>query len=353
MDTTSSSISRKGLSTTCSLITPLKNERENIAQLWEAIQGQTYRPAEWIIADNGSTDGTYEWLSKNKERSSFPVTVLELPGCTLAAMMNTAIRLATSEILVCCHGGMQIPQMWLESLLKPMQDELIDVAGGAWRSYGETPLEQWVAKNMWTDNGNLDEQTWLPASRSLAFRRAAWVKVGGFPEWLPRFGEDTLFAIRLHVAGCRFALVRHPVVGWRPKSSLGKLFRQYKLYSEADALMGLRTYPLKFFARPWCFFALAAFVVLAVQSFWIGLMFFLVMVVTDYVVLLQRKVYPQIAGYFFWAWFIHIAEQVGYVQAAVERLTGRVRLLRNDLDIVRAYRRRLEGHKGKDRGSLS
>ena len=64
----------------CTLVTPLRNERDSVEELWSSITTQDLLPGEWIIADNGSTDGTYEWLLRQSSTASFPVTVLSLPG---------------------------------------------------------------------------------------------------------------------------------------------------------------------------------------------------------------------------------------------------------------------------------
>ncbi|MGA2507224.1 MAG: glycosyltransferase [Chitinispirillaceae bacterium] len=64
----------------CALITPLKNERDNVESLWTSIRTQTHTPDEWIITDNGSIDGTYEWLIAHATDSPFPIKVLSLPG---------------------------------------------------------------------------------------------------------------------------------------------------------------------------------------------------------------------------------------------------------------------------------
>ena len=40
------------------LITPARNEEGSLPRLAESILAQSARPAEWIIVDDGSTDGT-------------------------------------------------------------------------------------------------------------------------------------------------------------------------------------------------------------------------------------------------------------------------------------------------------
>ena len=46
------------------LITPARNERENIVRTIQAVVRQTVRPAKWVIVSDGSTDGTDEIVRK-------------------------------------------------------------------------------------------------------------------------------------------------------------------------------------------------------------------------------------------------------------------------------------------------
>jgi glycosyltransferase involved in cell wall biosynthesis len=43
------------------LVTPARDERENLGRLAAAVRDQRLRPAHWVIVDDGSTDGTLEF----------------------------------------------------------------------------------------------------------------------------------------------------------------------------------------------------------------------------------------------------------------------------------------------------
>jgi biofilm PGA synthesis N-glycosyltransferase PgaC len=42
------------------IVTPARNERENLSRLAESVLGQDHRPARWVIVDDGSDDGMHE-----------------------------------------------------------------------------------------------------------------------------------------------------------------------------------------------------------------------------------------------------------------------------------------------------
>lgn len=49
------------------LITPARDERENLDRLCRSLVAQEFRPREWVIVDNGSIDGTAEYAAKLAE----------------------------------------------------------------------------------------------------------------------------------------------------------------------------------------------------------------------------------------------------------------------------------------------
>jgi GT2 family glycosyltransferase len=78
----------------------------------------------------------------------------------------------------------------------------------------------------------------LPSSRSILFRRAAWERVGGYPEWLD-YCEDLVFDLALRRSGCTFAFAPEAIAHFRPRRSLAAFFRQYYLYVRGDGKAGL------------------------------------------------------------------------------------------------------------------
>jgi len=237
------------------LVTPMKNEIVGIEALWQSIQSQTLLPDEWIIADNGSTDGTYEWLMQQSSTSPIPVTVLKLPGKTIAEMMNLAISKAQSKYIACCHAGTDIPKNWMHELMSPVaKNPAIEVVAGAWEAVGDTPFAKWYSRLIDFDLEKVDHAHYVPATRSMAFTKSSWEKCGKFPEWLPMFGEDTLFGLRLKDSGVRFYVATKAKVGWYPKPTLWQALRQEKRYMEADFIMGLRSLGWKECIRPWIIF---------------------------------------------------------------------------------------------------
>jgi hypothetical protein len=80
---------------------------------------------------------------------------------------------------------------------------------------------------------DIDPNTFLPSSRSIAFTKASWQAAGGYPEWLD-FCEDLIFDLRLKDAVGAFAFAPQAIAHFRPRSSLRAFFKQYYQYARGD-----------------------------------------------------------------------------------------------------------------------
>src|SRR5690349_20415206 len=60
------------------LATPARNERQGLPALLDTVAGQTLLPLRWVIVDDGSDDGSREWLASVADRYPF-LEVLSAP----------------------------------------------------------------------------------------------------------------------------------------------------------------------------------------------------------------------------------------------------------------------------------
>jgi cellulose synthase/poly-beta-1,6-N-acetylglucosamine synthase-like glycosyltransferase len=80
---------------------------------------------------------------------------------------------------------------------------------------------------------DIKPERFLPSSRSVAFRKAAWERVGGYPEWLD-YCEDLIFDLRLKDEAFRFAFAPKAIAHFRPRSGLKSFWIQYYRYARGD-----------------------------------------------------------------------------------------------------------------------
>ena len=60
------------------------------------------------------------------------------------------------------------------------------------------------------------KEEFLPATRSMAFRKEVWKKIGGFDENLSH-NEDYAFANKIKKLGFKIKFVQDAVVNWIPR----------------------------------------------------------------------------------------------------------------------------------------
>src|SRR5438105_2321925 len=215
-----------------SLMATVKDAGENVGEFLASIRAQTRAPDEIVIVDGGSTDGTTEIL-----RTAEGVTVIEEPGANIARGRNVAIAAATHDVIAVSDADCILDPEWLERLLVPMERGA-DVAMGAYRPRADGLFQTCASAVTVPDPDELRAERFMPSSRSVAFRRDAFLDAGGYPEWLDR-GEDMYLNLRWREAGARMELAADAVVEWRVRPSLAEHWRQYADYARHDAIAGM------------------------------------------------------------------------------------------------------------------
>jgi glycosyltransferase involved in cell wall biosynthesis len=221
------------------VIITVYNEEETIERLLDSLKVQSRQPDEIIIADAGSTDRTQEIIQTYSERG-YPIQLLVEPGANRARGRNLAIRQAKGEVIASIDAGCQARSGWLESLVAPFEAESPpEVVSGFYQPEAYSVWEEAVGTATVPTLAEVNRREFLPSSRSAAFTRAAWERVGGYPEYV-ECAEDTAFDLALRRARCRFWFVPEALVSWRMKPFLHAVFRQFFRYARSDGELGHR-----------------------------------------------------------------------------------------------------------------
>jgi len=214
------------------VIVTVRNESRSIDALLDSLLRGTRSPDEIVIADGGSTDDTVERL-RARAATEPRLRVLETPG-NRSVGRNAAIRAARNDIIACTDAGVEVEPAWLEEILRPFEsDSAVDVVAGFYRPVAGTAFERAAGVVSAPRLKEVDLERFLPSTRSVAFRREAWRKAGGFDEALAH-NEDTPFALAMKRAGCRFAFAPAAIVGWRPRGDLSAFYRQHRRFGFGD-----------------------------------------------------------------------------------------------------------------------
>ena len=217
-----------------SVIATVLNERPSIAALLESLAEQTRPPDEIVIVDGGSTDGTWERLQAAEAEGPLPLRALSLPGANISAGRNHAIAAARHSVIAATDAGVRLAPDWLEHLVAPFAAENPpDVVGGVFVSAPQSLFERTLGAITLPRPDELQAESFLPSSRSVAFTKAIWENVGGYPEWLD-YCEDLVFDLAMRRQEGQFALSTDAVVYFRPRPTLRAFAKQYYRYARGD-----------------------------------------------------------------------------------------------------------------------
>lgn len=216
------------------LIATTYNAEEGLTAWCESIQKQTRKPDEVIIVDGGSTDGTLAILRK------YPFRVIYRPDLNrkyhkspVAAGRNAAIEAASPGIICVTDAGCVLSLKWVEKITEQFKHEEIDVVGGSYTGVSTNDFSHRVSLFLSRNTLMITEFS----SRSIAFRRSLWQRVGGYPE-VSITAEDTLF--NLAIKGERFGFAQEALVYWRcPDSWKAFAMLQYR-YAYGDGYSLIR-----------------------------------------------------------------------------------------------------------------
>jgi glycosyltransferase involved in cell wall biosynthesis len=214
------------------LISTVYNEAPTIQRWIEALRRQTARPDEFIIVDGGSKDQTVALLEAGFTGADFPKPRLIVKRCNIAEGRNIAIQNTTADIIVSIDAGSEPDPRWFEEITRPFREHPeLNAVGGRCPMIITNDLQKKIQRvyQSYEDNPPVGADC-SPSSRNVAFRRAAWASVGGYPEWLTLTAEDLIFNQMLQFIGVRFYYQPTAIVTWENRPNLRSFLRMMKNY---------------------------------------------------------------------------------------------------------------------------
>lgn len=281
-----------------SVIMTVLNEGESLRAVLDSLAAQTRPPDEVVIADGGSRDSTLAVIHEYME--SLPLKVIQTPGANISQGRNAAIRAASGGVIASTDAGVRCEPTWLERLVAPYADNLQSpispphAVAGFFRSDPANVFELALGATTLPEARDVNPHTYLPSSRSVAFRKSAWEAVGGYPEWID-YCEDVIFDLKMREEFGPFVFVPEAIVHFRPRPGLRAFFRQYYQYARGDGKANL--FPRQHAIRYFTYLVAAPLLIYAALS-----------------------VSP-------WLWLLGVAAGLAYVRLPLRRLWPRLREL--------------------------
>ena len=221
------------------------NEVDDIDALVESLMRQTLAPAEVIIVDGGSADGTWEHLEA--ARLKYPTLVpIRDESCSLqrcpgpiARGRNVAVGAASSDVIAFTDAGCTHAPEWLANLTAPiLKGDSQYSVGGSWIDPEKSTAWDVASAPFFGIKLHPDAPTKSCTARSMAFRKELWQRVGGFPETV-FLGEDTMFdsQVRMLVTP---VFPQRAKASYRPRHTFRSSVRQMISYAVTDGVLGGR-----------------------------------------------------------------------------------------------------------------
>jgi GT2 family glycosyltransferase len=183
------------------------------------------------VADNGSTDGSMEWLTENYNE----VEIIRLDkNYGFAGGYNLAVNELNEKYIVLLNSDIEVTEGWLEPLVNFMDSnpdvascqpkilsfdnknffEYAGAAGGFIDKYGYPFCRGRIFSEVEKDNGQYDYQTdiFWSSGACMIVRGEAWKKCGGFDDQFFAHMEEIDLCWRFNNAGYRVCFLPGSVV---------------------------------------------------------------------------------------------------------------------------------------------
>jgi glycosyltransferase involved in cell wall biosynthesis len=182
-----------------SIVATVLNEAADIGRGVASLLAQVPSATEVIVVDGGSSDGTWEWLAEMQTKDPRLVAIrdetcsLKFSSGPVSRGRNVAIAAASTAVIATADAGCTYASDWLANLTAPLIAGIAEYAlGGSCLDPQDHTLWDVASATFFSIKLGAEEPTKSCTARSMAFTKALWERIGGFPESV-LVGEDTLF----------------------------------------------------------------------------------------------------------------------------------------------------------------
>lgn len=250
--------------TTVSIVLPIRNEEQYIAECLRSLLQQSYnaQPVEILVVDGRSSDRSREIVA-DFERQYPNVICIDNPAGIVPVGMNIGIRRACGQIIIRADGHNFYPKDYVANCVKYLNETGADNVGGPWLTVpAENSMGAHLVSAMLSNPFGVGDSRFRTTSADAfvetvpfgAYRRELFDEIGFFNEKLVRNQDNELNA-RIRKAGGKIyqaaalQTVYHPVASFKMLLKQTLTQSQWHVFSmkENTSSMGLRHFVPSFF----------------------------------------------------------------------------------------------------------
>lgn len=181
-----------------SIIVPCKNEVNNLKKTIDSIMNsKTKLCYEIIVVDDGSTDGSCDFINMNIEIYK-DIKLISVFNLGAAGSRNFGTKIASGKYLFFCDAHVSVPNYWLDTLIKTLEDNnahiiapvIADMVKEECKGYGQT----WNNKLevMWLLDKSEGNGLEIPIACGCAFgiKKEVFDEIGGFDKYFEVWGKE-------------------------------------------------------------------------------------------------------------------------------------------------------------------
>jgi glycosyltransferase involved in cell wall biosynthesis len=210
-----------GVTIEVSVVIPVLDGAETLADQIDAVLSQLVDDAELIIVDNGSTDTTPDIIERYVERCE-RVRAVHVPVRGVNRARNAGVDVASGRFILLCDADDIVQQGWLEGFRAALGRA--DLVGGVLIGRDSTGAEVELPDPRKPQEWELSS----PWGCCCAFRRETWARVGGFDDRMSGAFDEFDFFLRAQLLGATLVWSDDAAIRYSWDPSEAKRYRWWR-----------------------------------------------------------------------------------------------------------------------------
>lgn len=215
-----------------SIIVPVYNRREEVADLLRSLEAQTDKGFEIILVEDGSTQLS---LPDGKGPEGLRLKYYKKSNEGRSIARNYGMAGADGDYFVFVDSDCILPPAYIETLRRSLRNNPVDCFGGpdaAHDSFTDTQKAINYAMTAFLTTGGIrggkvSMEKFTPRTFNMGFSREVYEKVGGFREM---FSEDIDMSTRIRNAGFSITLFPDAYVYHKRRVDMKKFWKQVHVF---------------------------------------------------------------------------------------------------------------------------